>query len=47
MKKVIVGYSEPVEYFPEEVRREFKIGEFAEEKENEEKEDAEDEEGNN
>lgn len=31
-KKTIFGYVEPAEYFPEEVRRQCKIGEFAEER---------------
>ena len=30
MKKKIV-YVEPIDYFPEEIRKEFKLGEFAEE----------------
>lgn len=29
-KKAAIAYSEPSDYFPESVRRKFKIGEFAE-----------------
>ena len=40
MKKI--GYSEPKEYIPEELRKKYKIGEFAEdEKEKENKPDKE------
>lgn len=32
-KTIKVVYAEPPEYFPEELRRKFKLGEFAEPKE--------------
>ena len=32
MKKRTTGYTEPTDYFPKEVRKKMKIGEFAETK---------------
>ena len=34
MKKKVV-YVEPIDYFPEEIRKEFKLGEYAEKEDNE------------
>ena len=34
MKKKII-YVEPIDYFPEEIRKEFKLGEYAEKEDNE------------
>ncbi|MBO4413572.1 MAG: hypothetical protein J5830_02580 [Clostridia bacterium] len=33
MKKVKAIYVEPADYFPKEIRKEFKLGEYAEEEE--------------
>ena len=41
-KKIKVVYVEPADYFPEHIRRELKLGEFAEPKQNKEKPTADD-----